>query len=172
MTCLRAPARRAVACLGFVGLVVFAACGSNEPDGPRVALGSGREAFEEVAADGVVPLIKGIQGGYHVWTSFLLYGFDTDIARMELTTAWDTLDESRIEMNGNVSLRPVMDPAGVPALVSLGWPASIFNPACANGKRLELTLTVRDQKAGISASDARRWVVDVALEDRSPDCAE
>jgi hypothetical protein len=101
-----------------------------------------------------------------------VYGFDTDIARMELTTAWDTLDESRIEMNGNVSLRPVMDPDGVPALASLGWPASIFNPACANGKRLELSLTVRDQKAGISASDARRWVVDVALEDRSPDCAE
>jgi hypothetical protein len=140
-------------------------------EGPRVVLGSGREAFEAVEADGVVPLIKGIQGGFHVWTSFLIYGFDTDVVRMELATRWDMLDDSLLEMKGNVSVRPATDPSGMPALVSLGWPASIFNPACSNGQRLDLAITVRDQNAGISASDARQWVVDVAEEDRSSDCA-
>jgi hypothetical protein len=182
MTCSGATARLAVAVLG---VAVCVGCGSDdeqtaEPaadadlaaDGPRVVLGSGREAFEMVPADGVVPLIKGIQGGFHVWTSFLVYGFDTDVVRMELTTRWDMLDDSLLEMKGNVAVRPATDPSGVPALVSLGWPASIFNPACANGRRLDLTLTVRDEDAGISASDARHWVVDVAEEDRSTDCAE
>jgi hypothetical protein len=140
-------------------------------DRPRVVLGSGREAFEAVEGDGVVPLIKGIQGGFHVWTSFLLYGFDTDVVRMDLATRWDELGESLLEMKGNVAVRPATDPSGAPALASLGWPASIFNPACANGERLDLTITVRDDEAGISASDARHWIVDVAEEDRSSDCA-
>jgi hypothetical protein len=148
-----------------------AAGGALSADGPRIVLGSGRETFEPVGADGPVPLIRGIQGGFHVWTSFLAYGFDADIVRMELTTRWDDLEDSLLEMMGNVAVRPVTDPSGVPALASLGWPASIFNPACADGQRLELTITVSDTRTGISASDAGRWIVEVADEDRSSDCA-
>jgi hypothetical protein len=141
-------------------------------DGPRVMLGTGREAFEALDSDGTIPLIKGIQGGFHVWTSFLAYGFETDVLRMELATRWDELDGSVLPMAGNVAVRPAMDPAGMPALLSLGWPASIFNPTCANGRRVEVDLTVRDTDAGLSASDSRVWIVDVAEEDRSSDCAE
>jgi hypothetical protein len=107
-----------------------------------------------------------------VWTSFLAYGFDTDVLRMELRTRWDTLDESTLEMAGNVAVRPTVEPQGNPALVSLGWPASIFNPACSNGRRLSIEITVRDTQAGVSASDARHWIVEVNEEDRSTDCAE
>jgi hypothetical protein len=157
----------------------LAGCGPNAADGegaasagPRVVLGTGREAFEALGSDGTVPLIKGIQGGFHVWTSFLAYDFDTDVLRMELATRWDELDESVLEMAGNVGVRPTTDAAGMPALLSLGWPASIFNPACANGRRLGIELTVRDTAAGLSASDRRSWIVDVAPEDRSSDCAQ
>ena len=139
--------------------------------GPHVLLGTGREAFEPLDSEGSVPLIKGIQGGFHVWTSFLAYGFDSDVLRMELTTRWDALDESVLEMAGNVAVRPGTDAEGVAVLVSLGWPASIFNPACSNGRRLGIDLTVRDTSAGVSASDSRYWIVDVAEEDRSSDCA-
>jgi hypothetical protein len=145
--------------------------GLTSDAGPRVVLGSGREAFEAIEVDGQVPLIKGIQGGFHVWTSFLAYGFDTDVLRMELATRWDSLEESLLEMKGNVAVRPVLDEAGAPALVSLGWPASIFKPACTNGRRIDLTITVRDTDTGLSASDARPWIVNVAEEDRSTDCA-
>lgn len=140
--------------------------------GPRVVLGTGRTAFEALESDGTIPLIKGIQGGFHVWTSFLAYGFDTDVLRMELVTRWEELDESVLEMAGNVGVRPGTDPAGAAVLVSLGWPASIFNPVCSNGRRLLIDLTVRDELAGASASDRRRWIVDVAEEDRSTDCAD
>jgi hypothetical protein len=140
--------------------------------GPRVVLGTGREAFEALASDGTIPLIKGIQGGFHVWTSFLAYGFHSDVLRMELTTRWDELDDSVLEMAGNVAVRPATDADGMPAQASLGWPASIFNPACANGRRLGIELTVRDTEMGLAASDSRRWIVDVAAEDRSSDCAQ
>jgi hypothetical protein len=144
--------------------------GALSSTGPRVVLGSGREAFERVDADGTVPLIRGIQGGFHVWTSFLAYGFDSDILRMELRTRWDGLDETLLEMTGGVAVRPTTDASGVPALASIGWPASIFNPACANGQRLALTITVSEMATGISASGAARWIVEVAEHDRSSDC--
>lgn len=179
-------AHATLACVFTALACVLAGCGSSatgeeggaEPPadaasaGPRVVLGTGREAFEALGSDASVPLIKGIQGGFHVWTSFLAYGFDTDVLRMELTTRWDELDDSVLEMAGNVGVKPATDVAGMPALLSLGWPASIFNPACANGRRLGIDLTVRDTAAGLSASDRRVWVVDVAEEDRSSDCAQ
>jgi hypothetical protein len=169
--------RATPACILAALAWALAACGSNaedggSADGPHVVLGTGREAFEPLGADGTVPLIKGIQGGFHVWTSFLAYGFDADVLRMELATRWDELDDSVLEMAGNVSVKPATDPAGMPALVSLGWPASIFNPACANGRRLRIDLTVLDADGGLSASDSAFWIVDVAEEDRSSDCAE
>jgi hypothetical protein len=138
--------------------------------GPRVMLGGGRGAFEVVAADGAVPLIKGIQGGFHVWTSFFAYGFDTDVVRMEISTRWDMLDDSLLEMAGTIGLHPATDPSGIPALLSLGWPAIVFNPVCANGQHLDIEITIRDMATGASASDSIRWVVEVAEEDRASDC--
>lgn len=133
-------------------------------------LGSGREAFEGVEPDATVPLIKGIQGGFHVWTSFFAYGFTTDVVRMELSTRWGGLDDSLLEMAGNIGVHPATDPSGMPALLSLGWPAIVFNPACSNGQLLDIEITISDRATGVSASDAIRWVIDVAEEDRSSDC--
>jgi hypothetical protein len=172
MTSLRALARFA-----FASAALVAGCGpdggaSEGPgvSGPRVVLGTGREAFEALDSEGSVPLIKGIQGAFHVWTSFLAYGFETDVMRMELRTSWDTLADSTLEMAGNVAVRPSVDAQGSPALLSLGWPAIIFNPACSNGRRVSIDITVRDTSSGLSASDSRHWLLDVNEEDRSPDC--
>jgi hypothetical protein len=138
--------------------------------GPRVMLGSGRGAFEAVEANGSVPLIKGIQGGFHVWTSFFAYGFATDVVRMELSTRWGGLDDSLLEMAGNIGVHPATDPSGMPALLSLGWPAIVSNPECSHGQLLDIEITISDSATGASASDAIRWVIDVAEEDRSSDC--
>ena len=180
-----APCGRARAAAGL--LLAFGAgfgCGSGEPSnpgdagtggaavvegGPHVLLGTGREAFEEVAADGHVPLIMGLQGGYHVWTSFLVYELEAEVVRMELSTRWEGVDGSQEQNAGNVSLRPVVDGAGNAALASLGWPMSIFNPTCANGRRLLLDLRVTDD-FGVTLADSRQWIVDVAEEYRSSDC--
>jgi hypothetical protein len=184
-----APRRRARAAAGLLVLLAGGlGCGSGAgtepgdgsagtPDagsggvdgGARVRLGTGREAFEEVPADGHVPLIMGLQGGYHVWTSFLIYELPAEVVRMELSTRWDGVDGSEQRNAGNVSLRPVVDAEGSSALASLGWPMSIFNPTCANGRRLLLDLRVIDD-AGIALTDSRAWIVDVAEEYRASDC--
>jgi hypothetical protein len=160
--------RRAAA--GWV--LLAAGCGDDAgPDagGVRVVLGAGREAFEALPEGSAVPLIQGIQGAYHVWTSFLAYGFDGDVVHMDLTTRWGTGDESLLEMGGSIAIRPTTDPSGDPAMVSLGWPALVFAGPCANGQTLQVDLTVADM-SGHSASDHRGWVVDVAEEIRATDC--
>lgn len=160
-----------LALLACVALGCGADSGEDVPTGPRVILGTGREQFQMLEPEAAVPLIKGIQGGFHVWTSFIAYGFDTDVLRMELATRWDTLEDSVLEMKGNVSVNPMPDERGEVGLASLGWPATIFNPACANGRRLRLDLTVLDTE-GHTASDRRYCIVDVAEEDRSSDCSD
>lgn len=148
------------------------ACGSDpgEASGARVVLGTGLEAYEPIEGEPELPVIKGIQGGFHVWTSFLAYGYDTDVLHMDLVTRWDGADESIIEMPGNVRVRPVTDAAGLPALASVGWPALVYNAPCAQGQRLRIELTVRDA-SGREASDERTCIADVPPEDRATDCA-
>ena len=182
--CRRARARAVAGVLLALG--GWLGCGSGSPSepgadagaggsgavdaGPHVLLGTGREAFEEVAADGHVSLIMGLQGGYHVWTSFLVYELEAEVVRMELSTRWDGVEGSQEQNAGNVSLRPMVDGAGNSALASLGWPMSIYNPTCADGQRLMLDLRVIDD-SGLALTDSRQWIVDVAEEYRSSDCS-
>ena len=171
-------ARRELAALASV---LFFGCGSggaSDADagaggGASLAhldLGTGRVAFEAAPSGARVTLIQGLQGGYHVWTSFLAYGFSTRVARMDLHTRWENLDGSQLDMSGNVALQAGLDPMGNEVSMSLGWPASIFNPTCVNGQSVLIDVTiVADQ--GVTASDSRQWIVDVAEEYRSSDCA-
>lgn len=144
--------------------------GSSESaaDAPRVVLGTGRLAFEPLDSGASVPLIAGIQGGYHVWVSFLAYGFETEILNMALATRLDDRVES-FPAPVRVSAKPGTDSAGAPAGVMLGWPAVLVDARCSNGREIEVDLDVTDSN-GRSASDVRRWVLDVAEVDRLPDC--
>jgi hypothetical protein len=139
------------------------------PAAQRVVLGSGVRAFEPLDNDAHATLIAGPQGAYHVWTSFLSYGFDTDVLRMSLSTGWDDTPGSVLNMPGRVSAKPTLDPQGQSALATVGWPALILDPLCQNGRALRVDLTVSDD-AGHSASDTRRWILDIAEEYRSSEC--
>ena len=135
----------------------------------RVVLGSGVREFEPQLDDAHAALIAGPQGAYHVWTSFLSYGFDTDVLHMELSTGWDDTSDSALEMAGRVSAKPTLDAQGLPALATVGWPALIEDPLCENGRALRVVLRVSDDE-GHSAGDMRRWILDVAEENRSTEC--
>jgi hypothetical protein len=156
-------------------LIVAVGCG-GEPapppavtDGVSVVLGTGQNAFQSLDDDAPVPLIRGLQGGWHVWTSFHAYGFDTEVLRMDLTTRWEGVEESVLGGPGNVRVQPVEDATGAPALASVGWPAIVYNPTCAHGHRLLINLTVMDTDGHV-ASDSRRWIMEVPEADRSSDC--
>jgi hypothetical protein len=144
---------------------------TEEPVTPdvRVVLGTGRTQFEPLDDEMTIPLIKGVQGGMHVWTSFLAYGFDTDVLRMDVATGWEGVDESVVGRGGNVAVRPTSDASGAPALTSVGWPAIIYDASCAHGNRVRVDITVLDGE-GRSASDTRQWIMEVPEADRSGDC--
>jgi len=135
----------------------------------RVVLGTGARTFEPLADDAHATLIAGPQGAYHVWTSFLSYGFDSDVLVMQISTGWDDAPEQRFDMHGEVVARLTEDAAGLPARMTQGWPAVIQNPLCENDRALRVNLTVSDA-AGNAASDTRRWILDVAEQYRPSDC--
>lgn len=61
--------------------------GPDEPDGPDAAvgwveLGTGTRRFEALEPGQEVPIIQGIQGGYHVWGGFRGGGFDDSDVRL------------------------------------------------------------------------------------------
>lgn len=135
-----------------------------------MVLGTGTATFEPLGNGASVPLIKGIQGAWHVTVSFLAYGFDTDVLRMHLTTRWDGVEESApLGGPGNVRVRPAEDATGAAVLTFVGWPAVVYNPTCAQGEWLRVDITLVDTE-GRSASDTRRWMMEVAEADRSNDC--
>lgn len=168
--------RRHLVCAALA-LAGLSGCGSDgadpagsEEEGPRVQLGTGRTVFEPLPEDGRVTLIAGIQGGFHVWTSFVAEGFSSSLLRMDLATRWDAREDSSMSVSGSITVRPARDAAGDEVLGMIGWPAGIFNPTCANGQRLRVDVSVEDVD-GRSASDSRHWYVDVPEEHRSSDCA-
>lgn len=51
--------------------------------GPWVVIGTGDRRFEAITPGQVVPIIQGIQGGYHVWGAFRGGGFDSTDLRID-----------------------------------------------------------------------------------------
>jgi len=159
--------------------LVLAACGSDsgaarpasssEQARYRVVLGSGQRDFEPLDEDAHATLIHGPQGAYHVWTSFLSYGFDSDVLRMEISTGWEDAPDERFEMGGDVVARATVDAQGADARLTHGWPAQVRDALCQDGRALRVELTVSDS-AGNAASDTRRWTLDVPPELRPDDC--
>lgn len=160
-----------------VDVLFLEACGTEsdggaEPVEPAVVLGTGAERYEPLEGEPTIALIKGFQGGFHVWASFLTYGFQSNVLHMDLDTAWDARVDSLVPMQGNVRTQEVTDAVGKPAGAVVGWPARIFDPACAHGQRIRLDLTVRDETNGTEASDTRFFIAEVAEADRSTSCSK
>ena len=93
--------------------------GPSEP-AQSVVLGSGSRSFEPLADDAHATLIAGPQGAYHVWTSFLSYGFDRDVLLMQISTGWEDTPDARFDMHGEVVARLTVDAQGLPARMTQG----------------------------------------------------
>jgi hypothetical protein len=156
-----------VAC-GSSGSQDAGAAGASEP-AFAVVLGTGQRAFEPLLDEEHATLIAGPQGAFHVWVSFLSYGFDSDVLVMQISAGWDDTPAERFDMRGEVVARRTEDAAGLPARMTYGWPAVLRDPLCEDGRALRVDLTVSDD-AGNAASDTRRWILDVAEEYRPSDC--
>jgi hypothetical protein len=145
-------------------------CGGDETVGghevePSVELGTGEAQFEAIVGEPTLQMAAGSQGGFHVWTSFVAYGFDEQYLDMVLTTTVIDEDGSRLTMRPSLpGALSVED--GVSTWRFAGWPAQVMRARCAHGKRVHIELEVVDSK-GRAAHDERYCVVSLAEEYRA-----
>jgi hypothetical protein len=140
-----------------------AATGEATTSDRRVVLGTGEAEFEPISGEPHLTLVAGVQGGFHVWASFLAYGFGAGRVGMMLTTSLDGIEGSSLVMHAQLPTRDALDGDGVPMRTFAGFPAQIKNARCANAERvrIELSLTDADGDEG-STEDVRFCIADVA----------
>lgn len=158
--------------LGRAGaLLALCACGPEHgtPATQRVVLGTGEARFEQLEGEPELPLVAGSQGGFHVWASFLAYGFDTTAIDLTLTTTVDGADEGLV-MRARLTTREVLDPEGAPVRSFAGFPAQVRDARCAHGQRVSLQLLVAAPGGDTFASDERHCIALLDPEFRLSDC--
>jgi hypothetical protein len=116
-----------------------------------------------------LPLVHGAQGGFHVWASFLAYGFSSSRLDMLLTTTVDDQPDSSLVMHARITLRDVLDADGNPARSFAGFPAQVKDARCADGHRVGIALHLSEPGGGAS-EDLRYCVAELDEALRSADC--
>jgi hypothetical protein len=168
---------------GLVAALAAAAvaCGSDDdgsirldttlqPSAERhVVLGTGEAAFEPIDGEPHLRLVAGVQGGFHVWASFLAYGFTSDRLDMLLQTAVDDDPSQTLTMRARVNLRETLDASGALAQSFAGFPAQVHDARCAQGKRVRVIVTLTDTD-GASATDERYCIAELEEAQRRLDC--
>jgi hypothetical protein len=155
-------------------LLGLGGCGTP-PTGPAsdtqraVVLGTGEAEFEDMQGEPLLNLVAGVQGGFHVWASFLAYGFSSPDLDLSLTTSVEDAPESRLVMHARSSLRETLDAAGEIAYTFAGFPAQVYEPRCAQGKRVRLEVSLSDAQGGV-AGDVRECRANLDTAERAPSC--
>ena len=144
------PARMIRTRLWPVLIILLAGCaGQPAPGEGTVELGTGEWEFVPLVDEQPVELIFGVQGGYHVWTSFRAEGLDPEDVMLEIET--QRADESRPPERSRVPVDFEMHD-GTAEL--LGWPAILAEPGCVLDEMLRIRVTLTDTH-GVIATDER-----------------
>ena len=166
-----------LACAPLIALLLLSGCGSGEAtpadpgpesSGVRVVLGTGEAEFESMDGEPQIRLVHGAQGGFHVWTSFLAYGFTGAALDLLLTTHVEGASEPLV-MHARLSTREVVDADGAPARSFAGFPGQVRDARCADGRRVELDLQLSEPGGG-TAEDVRHCIAQVDEEFRLAEC--
>ena len=141
--------------LGLVGLL--GACAAPVDDVPHEAsleLGTGSWRFESLADGQEVELVRGAQGGWHVWVSLRVRGVDAQNPRV--TLVMQPADESRPP--SEVELVANLDPADDEGYRDfIGFPRVLDDPSCLVGEMVRIEARIDMGAEGVMASD--RYVV-------------
>ena len=135
--------------LALLGALLAGCAGQTAPGEGTVELGTGEWEFVPLVDEQPVELIFGVQGGYHVWTSFRAEGLDPEDVMLEVET--QRADESRPP---ELSRVPVDFEMVDGTAELLGWPAILGDPGCALGDMLRIRVTLTDAH-GVAATDER-----------------
>jgi len=133
-------------------LPVVGGCTAEVGEGV-LELGTGEWRYEPIASGEDVELIRGVQGGVHVWLSMRAVGLDPEGVTMEIVT--EKVDgsfgpeESIVEID---LYEPEDTSLGMHEV--LGWPAVLSQPGCVVDSELRVSVTLTDRD-GVSATDER-----------------
>jgi len=161
MTAMRLLAVLAVLLVSAAGCAVETAeTGSDEQ---ALELGTGSWRFEPLEDGQEVELVRGAQGGWHVWVSLRATGMQEDrpALALEIQPADESLPPARTEVDVLLG-RPDSD--GRRSL--LGWPAVIPDPSCLVGEMIRI-----EAELGESLS-AERHVIPTGGAYPPPPCDE
>ncbi len=109
----------------------------------ELEVGTGEWQYEPFEDGDELPLIRGAQGGFHVWVSVRSADMATGNAQLSIET--QLADDSSEPQESNVTL--TLHPSEATDVQSefIGWPAVIARPGCFAGKMLRMQVSVVDQ---------------------------
>jgi len=122
------------------------------PETPAVLeLGSGSWRFEPLEEGQAVSMVRGAQGGWHVWLSFRASGMESDRATLEIES--QVADASRPPQHTVVDVR-LERPDVEGRRNYIGWPEVLADPGCLIGDTLRIEATLTDE-AGVQVATQR-----------------
>ena len=140
--------------------ILSACCAPDLDVDPALVLGTGEVEFESLGEEGVpvLPLIRGVQGGYHIWASLRATGLDWRNVRLDFTLSDEEgrpVDEpSRTQSEMNCCTEDGCEGLGE----IVGFPVLVGEePALVAGRTLTLLVEATDPD-GRTASATRDLV--------------
>lgn len=129
-----------VACALVAAGCMAAAAPEPMPDEPVLELGTGTARFAPVSDGDELPMIRGAQGGWHVWASVRVTGMDVDVGSLRFTHQPADESEPPVELAVGAHFDPE-DAAG--GRSALGYAMIFSDPTCSVGRlhRIRVTLT-------------------------------
>ena len=136
------------------------------PAEPSVEVGTGTWRFEPLEEGQGVDLIRGAQGGWHMWVALRTTGIEQD--RVHLALESQPADDSRPAQHTELDI--FLDPPDAEGRRSyLGWPEIIADASCTVGALVRVNVRISDD-AGLALED-ERYVTAMEGADPPPACA-
>lgn len=150
--------------------VALAGCAGAVPvvdTDASLELGTGTARFMPVEDGDELPMIKGAQGGWHVWVSVRATGLSTGVGSVEIEH--QPADESEPAQVFRVGT--MFDPPDAEGRrASLGWTAIFVDPSCSVGRLHRIRATVTTATG--ERVSAERMIVPTAGDYPPPACAD
>lgn len=129
----------------FGALALGCSAAEVPPDPPEasIELGTGTARFTAIEDGETLPMIKGAQGGWHVWVSVRVEGMDVALASVEIEHQPADESEPAVVTESGANF----DPAdGEGRRSSLGWAAIFSDPTCSVGRLHRIRVTVTNAR--------------------------
>jgi hypothetical protein len=153
---------------GALAVALVGGCASSAPIEPTEAsleVGTGTARFVPLADGDEVAMVRGAQGGWHLWISVRADGLDTGLGSLEI--AHQPADESEPEQVSRVGV--TFDPPDAEGRRStLGWQAILADPSCSVGRLHRVRVTVTTATG--QQLSAEREVMPTAGDNPPPAC--